>query len=152
MNRLQGRDPVHPAYYRPRRIVVLIAALAALFTGSIFMASSASASSEVCVAGNSVAYACNYTHGSGGRVDSVDAIVGIPAGVTICNHRAEIRVSAYGNPRHRFWTPVNTGCSWGRSWLTSQVRESFPTGNSWVCVKNFVGGTQQGREICIKLT
>jgi hypothetical protein len=137
---------------RPKSLIAAVATVASSLALILGLATPAEASAGVCVIGDSVLYSCQNTNGSGGRVDSVIPSVSLRSTGTICQHRAEVRISAYGNPRHRFWTPTNAGCSLGASYLRVNVNETFPRGSSYVCVKNFVKGQQQGREICIKLT
>lgn len=117
-------------------------------------AAPAAAFSSSCTAAATVTYACQETHGDEGYVTKVVAILGQAQKLqNVCKHSARVRISAYGNPNHRVLRKsTGDSCSVLRSWLNFDVNERLPVGSSYVCVTQWVGDVQQGRELCVALT
>ena len=120
----------------------------------------AGASSEVCVAGQNVAYWCAYVRGDGGRVDKVQAI-GVPSIPNkfsnvgkLCDYRARVRISGNGNREYAVYEAQSrpNECAYARVTLEVPINRTFPKG-FYVCTTYYIDKTvQQGREVCIKLT
>lgn len=137
-------------YFRIATILILLGVMAG---AEHFAAQPAGAKSVVCTAARDVNFWCMNLFGSGGNVKEVVAKGNKYNGWdSICDYRAEVRISGNGNPKYAFYTnSSNGGCSWGYAANTVRINRTFPKG-FYVCTKYFVGNQQQGREICSKLT
>jgi hypothetical protein len=123
------------------KLLIVVSIIGLAFAGVLSTSSSAAASAEGCTWAPS-GYVCNYTHGSGAYVSTIDAIRGRSSNL-ICNYAADAsvqdpwgRVVWFGHQSHQ-------GCTPARAWFTFKVYRTFRCGYV-TSVAWFESGVRQG--------
>jgi hypothetical protein len=126
-----------------RKMASAAVAVSAAVGATLFgVAGPAWASNESCTKAP-YGYVCNYTHGSGARVDTVDAIRAKASGEGINNPSADVSVLD-ANARVKWFQHKGKGGTYfGRTSLTFDVHRTFVCGYE-TSVAFYENGSQQG--------
>jgi hypothetical protein len=124
------------------RLLIVLTALAVAMTTLLSVSTDASASAEGCTWAPSGGV-CNYTYGSGARVDEINAIRDRVNNQLICNYSADASVEdAYGRVVW-FQHQSHTGCTPARAYFRFYPKRTFVCGYV-TAVAWYESGVQQG--------